>query len=156
MGNDPPVSSQLISFLDKNGSRGREMLLPALLETQKIHDYIPLTSAETIGTAVNVPLADIFGVIDFYSMLSTQVRAETTIRICTTPSCASQGSGELVAQTCQHLGVDIGEATRDGRYIVEEVECLGLCDHAPGVLVGRDMVGNACLLYTSPSPRDRS
>ena len=143
--NDPPVSSQLQEFLDQKGERGREMLLPALLETQKIHDFIPPTSASVIGTALKVPLADIYGVIEFYSMLSSQPRAETPIRICTTPSCASQGSGELVSQICQHLGVDIGEATRDGRYIVEEVECLGLCDHAPGVLVGDEMVGEATL-----------
>ena len=143
--NDPPVSSQLKEFLDQKSERGREMLLPALLETQKIHDFIPPASASAIGAALKVPLADIFGVIEFYSMLSSQPRAETPIRICTTPSCASQGSGELVSQICQHLGVDIGEATRDGRYIVEEVECLGLCDHAPGVLVGDEMVGEATL-----------
>jgi NADH-quinone oxidoreductase subunit F len=124
---------------------GREMLLPALLETQKVNDYIPRKSAEYIGASLNVPLADIYGVIEFYSMLSSEPQAETVIRICTTPSCASQGSGELVAQLCQHLGVDIGEATVDGRYIIEEVECLGLCDHAPGVLVGREMVGEATL-----------
>ena len=43
--NDPPVSSQLQEFLDQKGERGREMLLPALLETQKIHDFIPPASA---------------------------------------------------------------------------------------------------------------
>ena len=145
MVNDPPVSSQLQEFLDQNGERGREMLLPALLQTQRIHDFIPPASASAIGAALKVPLADIFGVIEFYSMLSSEPRAETSIRICTTPSCASQGSGELVQQTCQHLGVDIGEATRDGLFIVEEVECLGLCDHAPGVLVGDVMVGEATL-----------
>lgn len=145
MGFDPPVSSQLLSFLDLHAGSGREMLLPALLETQKIHDHVPKKSAEHIGTVLNVPLADIYGVIEFYSMLSSEPRAETVIRICTTPSCASQGSGELVAQVCQHLGVDIGESTVDGRYVVEEVECLGLCDHAPGVLVGKEMVGEATL-----------
>ncbi len=145
MGYDPPISSQLRLFLDLNAGCGREMLLPALLETQKAHDYIPRSSAEYIGAELKVPLADIYGVIEFYSMLSSEPRAETNIRICTTPSCASQGSGQLVAQVCQHLGVDIGEATVDGRYIVEEVECLGLCDHAPGVLVGKDMVGEATL-----------
>ena len=121
------------------------MLLPALLFTQKIHDFIPPASASAIGAALDVPLADIYGVIEFYSMLSSTPQAATPIRICTTPSCASQGSGELVTQICQHLGVDIGEATRDGKYIVEEVECLGLCDHAPGVLVGDEMVGEATL-----------
>ena len=142
---DPPVSTQLIEFLAQKAGSGREMLLPALLEAQKIHDYIPRTSALEIGAALKVPLADIYGVIEFYSMLSSEPQAETVIRVCTTPSCASQGSGELVAQLCQHLGVEIGEATVDGRYIVEEVECLGLCDHAPGVLVGKEMVGEATL-----------
>ena len=145
MVSDPPISDQLRAFLDKNGDRGREMLLPALLETQKLHGYVPGNSAQVIGEALDTPLAEIFGVIEFYSMLSSQPRAETSIRVCTTPSCASQGSGELVAQLTQHLGVGLGEATMDGRYIVEEVECLGLCDHAPGVLVGEDMVGEATL-----------
>jgi len=145
MAGNPPVSPDLSAFLIENGLRGREMLLPALLEAQKIHDYIPEGSAAAISSSLNVPLADIYGVIEFYSMLSSEPRAETSIRICTTPSCASQGSGDLVAEVCQHLGVGIGEATIDGRYIVEEVECLGLCDHAPGVLVGTDMVGNATL-----------
>ncbi len=142
---DPPVSSQLQEFLDQYGIRGREMLLPALLEAQKIHDFIPREAAAYIGEVLKVPLADIYGVIEFYSMLSSQPRAERVIRICTTPSCASQGSGKLVAEVCQHLGVDIGEPTVDGRYVVEEVECLGLCDHAPGVLIGNDMVGEATL-----------
>ena len=92
------------------------MLLPALLETQKIHDYIPPQSAEVISTALNVPLADIYGVIEFYSMLSSHPQAESVIRICTTPSCASQGSGELVAQLCQHLGVEIGESVETGGH----------------------------------------
>ncbi len=145
MASNPPVSPELSTFLNENGLRGREMLIPALLEAQKIHDYIPEGSAAAISSSLNVPLADIYGVIEFYSMLSSEPRAETSIRICTTPSCASQGSGDVVAEVCQHLGVGIGEATVDGRYIVEEVECLGLCDHAPGVLVGIDMVGNATL-----------
>jgi NADH-quinone oxidoreductase subunit F len=145
MGFDPPVSPQLMDFLDLHSGNGRELLLPALLEAQKVHDYIPKRSAEYISDVLKVPLADIYGVIEFYSMLSSEPQAETVIRICTTPSCASQGSGELVSQLCQHLGVDIGEATVDGRYIVEEVECLGLCDHAPGVLVGKEMVGEATL-----------
>jgi len=145
MGNDFSLSPQLKDFLDQNGTRGRTMLLPALLKTQKIYDYIPREAAASISESLNIPLADLFGVVEFYSMLSSEPRAETSIRVCTTPSCASQGSGELVAELCQHLGVGVGEATMDGRYIIEEVECLGLCDHAPGVLVGDDMVGEATL-----------
>lgn len=142
---EPSSSTELTQFLSECDDRGREMLLPALLKAQKIHDFVPREAAQEISQALRVPLSDIFGVIDFYSMLSAKPTAETVIRICTTPSCASQGSEELVTQICQHLGVDIGEATLDGKYIVEEVECLGLCDHAPGALVGKEMLGEATL-----------
>lgn len=138
-------SSRLSQLLTEQGDRGREMLLPALLEAQKTHDHVPRDAAEEISKALEVPLADIYGVIEFYSMLSDHPTAATPIRICTTPSCASQGSEELVTSVSQHLGVDIGEPTLDGKFIIEEVECLGLCDHAPGALVGREMVGDATL-----------
>lgn len=145
MADQPNTPSQLALLLQECGERGREMLLPALIETQRMYDYIPQEVAVEISQAINVPLADISGVIEFYSMLSDTPTAETHIRICTTPSCAGQGADRLVTEVCQHLGVDIGEATLDGRYIVEEVECLGLCDHAPGALVGKTMLGDATL-----------
>jgi len=59
MYSDPPVSSQLLKFLDQNSERGREMLLPALLETQKVHGFIPPASASAIGAALKVPQAKI-------------------------------------------------------------------------------------------------
>jgi NADH-quinone oxidoreductase subunit F len=145
MEDQPSTPSQLDLLLEECGERGREMLLPALIEAQREHEYVPREAAVKISQALNVPLADITGVIEFYSMLSDQPTAETVIRICTTPSCAGQGAEQLVAGVCQHLGVDIGEPTLDGKFVVEEVECLGLCDHAPGALVGKQMLGNATL-----------
>jgi NADH-quinone oxidoreductase subunit F len=145
MGDYESISPELLAFLKLNSARGRTMLLPALLEAQKIYNYIPEDVAKLISEELITPLADLYGVIEFYSMLSSEPQAEKSIRICTTPSCASQGSGELISELCQHLGVGVGEATMDGRFIIEEVECLGLCDHAPGVLVGNDMVGEATL-----------
>jgi NADH-quinone oxidoreductase subunit F len=143
MAGESPTSSDLSAFLKENGSRGQEMLLPALLLAQRIYEYVPEDAGREISEALDVPLAEISGVIEFYSMLSDHPTAETVIRVCTTPSCASQGAGELVEELKQHLGVEIGESTVDGRYIIEEVECLGLCDHAPGALVGHQMVGQA-------------
>jgi len=53
MASNPPVSPELSAFLNENGLRGREMLLPALLEAQKTHDYIPAQIPERyLHTAV--------------------------------------------------------------------------------------------------------
>jgi len=102
MAGNPPVSPDLSAFLIENSSRGREMLLPALLEAQKIHDYIPEGSAAAISSSLNVPLADIYGVIEFYSMLSSEPRAETSIRICTFPGKRGCGRRGLPAPGSWH------------------------------------------------------
>ncbi len=69
------------SYLKQIASRGRTMLLPALLEAEARYGYISPEIARMVGTALRIPLADITGVIEFYSMLYDRPTAETIIRV---------------------------------------------------------------------------
>jgi NADH-quinone oxidoreductase subunit F len=122
--------------LEKYGGGGRTQLLPALLEAQQLYRHLPEPVAAAIGHALDVPLADVHGVISFYSMLYDEPTGRTMVRICTSPRCAQVGGKEALAELCNHLGVRPGETTPDGAYTVEEVPCLCLCDLAPAALVG--------------------
>jgi NADH-quinone oxidoreductase subunit F len=115
---------------------GRSGLLPALLEAQDAFGCLSEPVVVAIGQALKVPLAEIHGVIEFYSMLYTQPTGQTIVRICTSPRCAQAGAEEILAEVCRHFGVEPGGTTADGAYTIEEVQCLGLCDHAPAALVG--------------------
>jgi len=133
-------------YLDEISNSGRTMLIPALLEAQKQYGYISKDIAAEIGSALNVPLADISGVIEFYSMLYTHPTGETIIRVCTSPSCSARGGHKLLDEVSQELHTtnEFAKST-DGKYFLEKVQCLGLCDNAPSALVGGTAVGKATL-----------
>ncbi|MBT4640524.1 MAG: NADH-quinone oxidoreductase subunit E [Deltaproteobacteria bacterium] len=130
-------------FLEGISPRGRTMLLPALLEAQREFGHISQEIATKIGIALKVPLADVTGVIEFYSMLYTESTGETIIRVCTSPSCSAGGGHSVYENLLQQLDISEGGATQDGKYFVEKVECLGLCDAAPAALVNETAVGEA-------------
>lgn len=126
----------LARIVAEQDDSGRTALMPVLLEAQEEFGYLSEDLVEQIGKDLRVPLADIYGVIEFYTMLYHRPVGETFVRVCTSPMCEMAGGGEALGAACDHLDVEPGEVTVDGGYTVEAVECLGLCDHAPAALVG--------------------
>ncbi len=112
---------------------GRTALLPALQAVQSQFGFISETMAAEVGQVLGAPLADVYGVIEFYSMLSTKPGGEITLQVCDDPACALKGADELLEALSQRLGVANGQLSPDGRFLVERVPCLGLCGQAPAV-----------------------
>jgi NADH-quinone oxidoreductase subunit F len=123
--------------------QGRAALLPALHAAQNIYGYLPQPVAEEIGRILDIPLADVYGVIDFYSMFYRDAVGKTVIQVCDDPACSLAGSSEVLEALCHRLGVGLNQLSADGRFTIERAPCLGLCDHAPGVLVGDAAVSRA-------------
>ncbi len=128
--------SRLKPVLDKYEGGGRTMLLPILHEAQAIYGYLSEPVLSAIGQALRVPLADIHGVVEFYTMFYNEPVGRRIIRVCTDPACAIAGAEDVLVAACRHAGgIHPGETTADGSYTVERSTCLGMCDQAPGALV---------------------
>ncbi len=134
--------NSLTDFLKDVGPQGRTMLLPALLEAQSRFGYISQETAREIGERLHVPLADVSGVIEFYSMLHDTPTGDAHIRICTSPSCSAQGGRKVLKDLLSDLGTEVHATSQDGAFFVEQVECLGLGDNAPSALVGDVPIGH--------------
>jgi NADH-quinone oxidoreductase subunit F len=134
---------RLRSVLTELAPQGRAALLPALHLAQQFHGWLPEAVAAEVGRALGVPLADMYGVIDFYQMFSREPMGRTVARICSAPVCALAGADEVTNALCRHLNVVPGEISSDGEFTVEHAPCLGLCDHAPAVLINEAAVGRA-------------
>lgn len=126
-------------YLAEISPRGRTMLLPALLEAQRRFGFVSQETGSQIASSLDAPLADISGVIEFYSMLHSTPLKGTSIRICGSPTCSALGAQDLLRETRHQLNG--GEA--DGAYFIEEVQCIGLCENAPAALVEDRPVGRA-------------
>ena len=128
--------TQLRETIAAFAPQGRSGLLPALHAAQSIYGWIPEPVAAEISRALNVPLADIHGVIEFYSMFYNEPIGQTIVRVCTDPACATRDADEVLAAACRKARVDRpGETSADGRYTVERSPCLGLCNTGVGVCV---------------------
>ncbi len=128
-----PLKTQLAEFT----STGRSSLLPALHAAQEIYGYLPEAATVEIARALNVPLADVYGVIEFYALFSEKPLGDTVIHVCNDPACAIAGADEILKEMIQKASrVDGGK-----KITIERAPCLGLCEHAPAMLVQGVPVG---------------
>jgi NADH-quinone oxidoreductase subunit F len=113
---------------------GRSGLLPALHAAQKIYGWISEPVAVEISRSLGVPLADVHGVIEFYSLFYNEPVGKRIIRVCTDQACALKDTDGVLRQLCAHHGLEPGQTTRDLSLTIEASPCLGLCEQAPAVL----------------------
>jgi len=130
-------TTHLDEIVARYAGRGRDALLPVLWDVQREAGFIDAETALSISRTLRVPVADIYGVIGFYSLFSDKPEGKTVIHVCADPSCGLAGADSVVDALCVRLGVRPGETTADGSYTVRRSTCLGLCEHAPAALVCR-------------------
>src|SRR5512133_223272 len=114
---------------------GRSGLLPALHAAQRVYGWLSEPVAAEIARALNVPLVDVHGVIEFYTLFYNEPVGKRIIRVCVDPACALKGADKVLHHLCSHHDVQPGGTTADGSVTIEASPCLGLCEQAPAALV---------------------
>ena len=114
---------------------GRSGLLPALHAAQKVYGWLPQEAAAEIAKTLKVPLADVHGVIEFYSMFYNEPVGKRIIRVCTDQACALKGGDGILQHLSAHQGIEPSRTTPDLSLTIEASPCLGLCDQSPAALV---------------------
>lgn len=97
--------------------------------------WIPRAAMDEIASIVDQPPVKIYEVATFYSMYNLQPVGKYLLQVCTTTPCWLCGSGPVLKVCEEHLGLHIGETTKDGYFTLMEVECLGACANAPMVQI---------------------
>jgi NADH:ubiquinone oxidoreductase subunit E len=122
--------------------KGRQgALIPVLKETQDICGYLPKQVQHRIANGLNLSSSQIYGVVSFYAFFTTVPRGKYIIRVCMGTACYVRGSKEILQNLQRELDVEVGGITRDRKYSLEAVRCLGACGLAPVMVVGHDTHG---------------
>lgn len=116
-------------------------LIPVLHEAQELFGYLPIEVQKRIAEGLNVPLAEVYGVVTFYTQFSLQPKGKFKIQVCLGTACYVKGSGEILDKIKEKLGIDIGEVTDDGKFSLEPCRCIGACGLAPVVMINDDVYG---------------
>jgi len=119
----------------------RSTLIPLLQEVQTIYGYLPENALRDISNFVKVPLSRVYGVATFYNQFRLMPLGENIIRVCRGTACHVKNSANILFALEAELGVMAGHTTRDKKFTLEVVNCIGACSIAPVILVNDDYHG---------------
>ncbi len=115
--------------------------IPVLHKAQDIYGYLPLEVQEIISEGLGVPLAEIYGIVTFYTQFSLNPKGAYQIGVCLGTACYVKGSGEILEEIKKILGIGVGECTADGKFSLDATRCVGACGLAPVVTINDDVYG---------------
>jgi NADP-reducing hydrogenase subunit HndA len=116
-------------------------LINVLHRAQEIFGYLPEEVQEIVSKQLNVPLANVYGVVSFYSFFTMIPKGKYPISICTGTACYVRGAENVLNEFKRLLGVNVGDATSDGKFSLNCLRCVGACGLAPVVTIGEKVYG---------------
>jgi len=111
------------------------LVLPCLRRIQEDRGYVADEDIDGLVDYLKVPRVQVEEVLSYYTMLRRAPIGKVHLQACRNIACSMRGAEGVIGHLCRKLGVKPGETTPDGRFTVNEVECLGSCGTAPVVMV---------------------
>lgn len=139
---DEKIKKDMAEILGKYTDQ-KDNLIAILNEVQEKYGYIPQKAQLEISEKLKIPMAEIYGVITFYSRFTTEPKGKYNISICLGTACFVKGSGNLLDRAKERLKINSGEVTPDGKFSIDEVRCVGACGLAPVFMINNEVYGNA-------------
>jgi len=134
-----------IEELKKSYPTTQALVLPVLWMIQEERGYISEESMKYAAQLLDVPFAHVLGVVTFYTMFHSKPLGKHHIEVCTNVSCMLRGSEKIVELLEKRLGIGLGETSKDKKWTLSEVECMGSCGTAPMLAVGEEYHENLTL-----------
>ena len=118
-------------------------LIQILNEVQENYGYIPKHAQLAISEYLDLPMAEIYGVITFYSRFTLKPKGKYNIAVCLGTACFVKGSEKILDRLKEKLGIDVGQTTKDGKFSIEATRCIGACGLAPVFTINGEVYGKA-------------
>jgi len=124
-----------------SGKELRSQLLPLLQGIQEKKGYVPDKDMQEIADRLGIHPVEVYSVVTFYSFLRSEKKGKHTIRVSNCVSNTMAGSGKILKLFEKELKIKTGETTGNGKITLEKTSCIGMCDHAPAIMVDDELVG---------------
>jgi len=110
-------------------------LIMILSDIQREFGYVPLDVQEIVSKKTGISVAEIYGVVTFYSFFSLTPKGKYVIGCCLGTACYVKGGQQIIDQFQEILGIKAGETTADGLFTIDALRCIGACAAAPAVSI---------------------
>lgn len=135
---------QVLACVDevlKNNSKNRENLIPVLQKVQSKLGYLPALAMEKIAEGLDVPAADVYGLVTFYNQFRLNPPGKHQVKVCMGTACYMVGGDITLESFERRMEIKESETSPDRLYSLERVACVGCCTMAPVVVVDDEVEG---------------
>lgn len=122
-------------ILEANAGAGKDQLIPILQAIQEKEGYLSESSVVKVGRHLRMPASKIFGVATFYNQFRFEPLGKYHIQVCRGTACHVLGSATVLEKIQDILRIKAGQTSRDGRFSLEVVACIGACGLAPVICI---------------------
>lgn len=143
----PEKTDKLRAYLDAlplgdDREKNRGYLIQSLHKAQELFDYLPESIQLYVADKLGLHLAEVYGVISFYSFFIDKPVGKYKINVCTGTACFVKGADAVLDEFKRYLNIEEGETTEDLEYSLGGLRCVGACSLAPVVMVNEKVYGS--------------
>lgn len=132
---------QVIEIIERN-NHDRARLIPILQQIQDAYRFLPPQVLTYVATALDMPVAEVYGVATFYAHFSLEAKGKYVVKVCDGTACHVKGSSKLLDALYKKLRLNPEKHTTDDMmFTIEAVSCLGACGLAPVMVVNEKVYG---------------
>ena len=110
-------------------------LMMILSDVQNEYGYIPLEVQELVSKETGISVAEIYGVVTFYSFFSLTPKGKYIVGCCLGTACYVKGAQNVIDKFSEILKIQPGETSEDGLFTLDALRCIGACGIAPAVSI---------------------
>ncbi|MFQ6676082.1 MAG: NAD(P)H-dependent oxidoreductase subunit E [Fidelibacterota bacterium] len=144
----PPADIDLIDRIMKEHNYDPSSVIAMLQDIQKNLRYLPQDGLRLVAERIGVPAGRVYSLATFYRTFSLKPRGRHLVRVCLGTACHVKGGSLIMDKILRDLKTDPGEMTRDEKFTVEPVRCVGCCGLAPVIVIDDDFFGEMTQLKT--------
>ncbi|MFC2132112.1 NADH-quinone oxidoreductase subunit NuoE [Bacteroidota bacterium] len=137
-----PEEIQKIEEIKSHYPEQKAAIMPVMWMAQKKFGWISDEVKQYIAELLDLSYAHVHGVASFYTMYFKKPMGKYHVQVCTNVSCMLLGGEEIYMHLCNKLGIKNMEVTGDGKFSIEEVECMGACGGAPMIAINEEYYEN--------------
>jgi len=131
---------KLDEYIDSLESTGGA-LINVLHKAQDLYGCLSEDTQRHIAKRLDIPAANVFGVVTFYSFFNMQKKGKYPVSVCTGTACFVRGADAVTQEFEKELGIGVSETGADGMFSLDCLRCVGACGLAPVVMVGEKVCG---------------
>ena len=121
-------------IVDRYGGN-HDSVISILQDVQSEYHYLPEDALRAVASQLDIPLIRVYAVATFFKAFSLKPRGEHMVTVCLGTACHVRGGPAVVDEVKRRLGIEPSETTRDMRFTLETVNCLGACAVGPIMVV---------------------